>query len=144
MDSTKKLRMLSNIILLVLGLAAVFSCMIFAMGSQSSQGSLSFSMTILYILIGLAIALILFFMISQVISDKKRLISFGLLLVVGIIVIVVAFLMAGSELSDVAIRLDVSKGLFKWSGTLLNMAYIMLVGVIAAFLGTLIYSKLKN
>lgn len=144
MEKTKKLRLICNIAILVLGLLAALSCFIFAMGSQENQSSLNFSMTIMYILIGLAIALILFFMITQVLSDKKRLISFGLLLVVAIIVILVAYFSASSELSDVATRLDVSKGIFKWSGALLNMAYIMLGGVIVAFFGTLIYAKLKN
>lgn len=144
MEKTKKLRLICNIAILVLGLLAALSCFIFAMGSQENQSPLNFSMTIMYILIGLAIALILFFMITQVLSDKKRLISFGLLLVVAIIVILVAYFSASSELSDVATRLDVSKGIFKWSGALLNMAYIMLGGVIVAFFGTLIYAKLKN
>ena len=144
MEKTKKLRLICNITVLVLGLLAALSCMIFAMGSQSNQSPLNFSMTLLYILIGLAIALILFFMITQTVSDKKQLISVGLLLIIAIVVILVAYFSASSELSDVAVRLEVSKGIFKWSGALLNMAYIMLGGVIVAFFGTVVYAKLKN
>ena len=144
MENTKKIRLICNVALLVLGVIAALSCLLFSMGSQESQGALNISMTIMYILIGLAIALILFFMISQVIADKKKLISFGLLLAVAVIVIIVSYATASSELSDVAVRLDVSKGIFKWSGALLNMAYILLGGVIVAFFGTLLYAKFKK
>ena len=87
MEKTKKLRTICNIILLVLGLAAAIACITFAMGKQSSQGPLSFSMAIMYVMVGIALALILFFLILQIISDKKKLISVGLLLAVAVVVI---------------------------------------------------------
>ena len=62
MEKTKKLRTICNIALLVVGVLAALACLIFAMGDKSNTGALSFSMTLLYILIGVAIALILLFL----------------------------------------------------------------------------------
>ena len=92
----------------------------------------------------LAIALILFFLIMQVISDRKKMIRFGLLLLIAVGVVLVAYLAASSQLTEKAIKLEISQGVFKWSGALINMAYILLGGVIVAFFGTIIYSKLKK
>ncbi|MBQ2489186.1 MAG: hypothetical protein II525_05200, partial [Bacteroidales bacterium] len=70
MEKTKKVRTICNIALLVVGVLAALACLIFAMGDQKSTGALDFSMTLMYIMIGIAIALILFFLIMQVISDR--------------------------------------------------------------------------
>lgn len=144
MEKTKKLRGICNLILLILGLAAGCSCLIFAMGDAGNRSLLGFSMNIMYIMVALAIGLILLFTVLQIVSDQKKIISFGILAAVAVIVVLVSYFTAGSALSDVAIRLEVSKSVFKWSGALLNMAYIMLGAVIVAFITTLIYSKLKN
>jgi hypothetical protein len=98
----------------------------------------------LYILIGVAIALILLFLILQVIGDKKKLVRVGILLLIGIAVVLFAYLCASSQLTEKAQALEVSPTIFKWSGALINMTYILLCGVIAAFFGTIIYSKLKK
>jgi hypothetical protein len=144
MEKTKKLRMICNIAVLVIGVLAALACLVFAMGDGSKMGALNFSMTMLYLLIGTAIALILFFLILQVIADKKQLIRFGLLLLIAVIVVLFAYLTASSQLSEKAAALEISKVVFKWSGALINMAYILLGGVIAAFFGTIIYTKLKK
>ena len=144
MEKTKKLRTICNIALLVVGVLAALACLIFAMGDKSNTGALSFSMTLLYILIGVAIALILIFLILQVIGDKKKLVRVGILLLIGIAVVLFAYLCASSQLTEKAQALEVSPTIFKWSGALINMTYILLCGVIAAFFGTIIYSKLKK
>ncbi len=144
MEKTKKIRTICNIATLVLGVLAAVACFVFAMGDNSKHGPLNISMALTYVLIGLAIAIILFFMISQIISDKNRMFRFGLLLGIAIIVVVIAYLFAGSELSETASKLEVSSSVFKWSGTLINMAYIMLIGVILSFVGTSLYAKLKK
>ncbi|MBR4491650.1 MAG: hypothetical protein IKX13_03360 [Bacteroidales bacterium] len=144
MEKTKKVRTICNIALLVVGVLAALACLIFAMGDQKSTGALDFSMTLMYIMIGIAIALILFFLIMQVISDRKKMIRFGLLLLIAVGVVLVAYLAASSQLTEKAIKLEISQGVFKWSGALINMAYILLGGVIVAFFGTIIYSKLKK
>ena len=144
MEKTKKVRTSCNIALLVGGVLAALACLIFAMGDQKSTGALDFSMTLMYIMIGIAIALILFFLIMQVISDRKKMIRFGLLLLIAVGVVLVAYLAASSQLTEKAIKLEISQGVFKWSGALINMAYILLGGVIVAFFGTIIYSKLKK
>lgn len=144
MEKTKKLRSICNIILLVVGVLAAIACLIFAMGDESKTGMLSFSMSLLYVMIGAAIALILLFLIIQVLSDKKQLIRFGLLVAIAIVIVLIAYLAASPELSEKALKLEVSESVYKWSGALLNMAYILLAGVIAAFFGTIIYSKLKK
>ena len=144
MEKTKKLRTICNIARLVVGVLAALACLIFAMGDKSNTGALSFSMTLLYILIGVAIALILLFLILQVIGDKKKLVRVGILLLIGIAVVLFAYLCASSQLTEKAQALEVSPTIFKWSGALINMTYILLCGVIAAFFGTIIYSKLKK
>ncbi len=144
MEKTKKLRTICNIALLVVGVLAALACLIFAMGDKSNTGALSFSMTLLYILIGVAIALILLFLILQVIGDKKKLVRVGILLLIGIAVVLFAYLCASSQLTEKAQALEVSPTIFKWSGALINMTYILLCGVIAAFFGTIISSKLKK
>lgn len=144
MEDTKKLRTICNIILLVLGLLAASACFIFAMGDHANQGPLNFSFFMLYVLLGLSIAIILFFLITQVIGDRKKLIRFALLIALAVIIILVAYLPASSELSAKAIQLEVGKGMYKWIGGVLNMVYILLGGVIVAFFGTIIYSKLKK
>ena len=144
MEKTKKLRTVCNIAMLVVGLLAAVSCLIFAMGDKGNTGPLSFSMTLMYILIGVAIALILCFLIMQVASDRKKLIRFGLLLLIAVGVVLIAYLTASSQLSEKAVKLEISQSIFKWSGALINMAYILLGGVIVAFFGTIIYSKLKK
>ena len=144
MEKTKKLRTICNIALLVVGVLAAVACLIFAMGDGKNQGPLNFSMTMLYVLIGVAIALILVFLILQVIADKKQLVRFGLLLLIAVGVVLIAYLTASSQLSEKAALLEISQSVFKWSGALINMAYILLGGVVAAFFGTIIYTKLKN
>ena len=144
MEKTRKLRTVCNIALLVVGLLAAASCLIFAMGDKGNTGPLSFSMTLLYILIGVAIALILCFLIMQVASDRKKMVRFGLLLLIAVGVVLIAYLTASSQLSEKAVKLEISQSIFKWSGALINMAYILLGGVIVAFFGTIIYSKLKK
>lgn len=144
MEDTKKLRTICNIILLVLGLMAGIACFVFAIGDSANQGPLDFSFFMLYVLLGLSIATILFFLITQVIADRKQLIRFGLLIALAVVIILVAYLPASSELSEKAIQLEVGKGMYKWIGGVLNMVYILLGGVIAAFFGTIIYSKLKK
>ena len=144
MEKTKKLRTIRNIALRVVGVLAAAACFIFAMGDKNSTGPLDFSMTLLYILIGVAIALILFFLIMQVIADRKKMIRFGMLLLIAVGVVLIAYLAASPELTEKAIKLEISQSVFKWSGALINMAYILLGGVIVAFFGTIIYSKLKK
>lgn len=144
MEDTKKIRTICNIILLVLGLLAAGACFIFAMGDHTSQAPLDFSFLMLYALLGLSIAIILFFLITQVIGDKRQLIRFALLIGIAVVVILVAYLPASSELSAKALQLEVGKGMYKWIGGVLNMVYILLGGVIVAFFGTIIYSKLKK
>ena len=63
---------------------------------------------------------------------------------IAIVIVLIAYLAASPELSEKALKLEVSESVYKWSGALLNMAYILLAGVIAAFFGTIIYSKLKK
>ena len=144
MEDTKKLRTICNIILLVLGLMGGIACLVFAMGDPNNQGPLDFSFYMLYTLLGLSIAIILFFLVTQVIADKKQLIRFGLLIALAIVIILVAYLPASSELSAKAIQLEVGEGMYKWIGGILNMTYILLGGVIVAFFGTIIYAKLKK
>jgi len=107
--------------------------------------SINISFYITYILFFAILAMLVFFVVVQVFSNKKTMIA-TLALLVGAVVITLFsyFVLAGTELSEVAQRVDVSETVYRWAGTGLIVAYIVFFGVIAAFLGSWIYVKIKK
>lgn len=109
-----------------------------------NQHSLDIAMYIAYFMVAIIAIALVGFTIMQIVSDKNRIKSTLILLGIAAVVFVVAFLTASGELSEVATRLGTSVGIYKWSGTLLNIAYIMFFGVIAAWIGSVVYTKIKK
>jgi hypothetical protein len=112
--------------------------------AREHQGTLNISFYISYILFFAILAVLVFFVVLQVFSSRKTIISTLILLVGAVVITLFSYMLAGSELSDVALRVGVSEAVYKWTGTGLIVAYIVFIGVIAAFLGSLIYVKIKK
>lgn len=130
-------------------LAAVAACaslyfVLFKDAAVESMGVLNITFYITYFMIILIIAAIIFFAIFQILSDKKQIVRTLVLLVIAVVIIIIAYFLASSELSDVAQRLEVNESAYKWVGTALNVTYITFLGVIASFLGSIIYVNIKR
>ena len=110
-------------------------------GTNTALGS---SFSIIYILMCISIAAIVFFVIIQLLSTKKQMMNALVLLAVCAVIVLVSYFIAPRELSEVAMRIGVSEGIYKWIGAGLNIAYIAFGGVIIAFIGSLVYVKIKN
>ena len=102
---------------------------------------------LVYALIGMSLLLIVAFLIIQVVSNKKQAISTLILLGVSALVVLVAYLLAPKEITavdEVALRVGISNGLFVWVSTLMNIVWIVFIGVIAAIVGSLVYVKIRK
>ena len=139
----KLVKKISNGVLLVLTTIAVVAGLIVAFKDGSSSG-LDTSFSIIYALLCIAILLILFFAVTQMLSNKKQVIATLIMLAVCAVIILVSYLVSPSELSEVAIKVGVSEGIYKWVGTALNIAYIAFIGLICALIGSIVYIKIKN
>ena len=131
-----------NIALIVIGLTVAASSVIYLI--NESQAAMSFSFIVLYCMLAAVFIVLLFFTILRVFSDKKQIIKTVLLLAAFAVIIIIGYVIAPSELSEVATRLEVSSTVFKWVGTSINVVYFAFLGVILAFLGSSIYIKLKK
>jgi len=138
----KLIKRITNIaIIIVAGIAVVTGLVV---GFTKSQTNLDISMYLTYILLFIGIVLIAAFALIQVASSKKQLISALIMLVIAAAVFLVCYVIAPSELSDVAKRVDVSESVYRWIGAALNFAYIVFGILIVAFLGSFVYMKIKN
>ena len=131
------------IIAAVAGLASLYFVLIKDANTEF-MGSLDLTFYITYAMIVLVIAAIVFFAIFQILNDKKQIVKTLILLAIVAVVVIVAYFLAPVELSNLALRLEVSPTAYKWVGTALNVTYITFLGVMAAFLGTILYVKIKN
>ncbi len=109
-----------------------------------NQHSLDIAFYITYFMVFLIAIALIGFTIMQIASDKNRIKSTLILLGIVAVVTIIAYFTASSNLSEVAIRVGTTTGMYKWSGTLLNIAYIMFIGVFAALIGSVIYTKIKK
>lgn len=132
-----------------LALAVVAACaslyfVLFKDAAVESMGVLNITFYITYFMIILIIAAIIFFAIFQILSDKKQIVRTLVLLAIAVVIVLIAYFLASAELSDVAQRLEVNESAYKWVGTALNVAYITFFGVIASFIGSIIYVNIKR
>ena len=136
-----------NIGIGLLAAIAVLSSLYFVIIKDANtevMGSLNVTFMITYVMRLIALAAIILFAIFQTVSDKKKIVRAVILLAIAAVIILIAYFIAPSTLSDVALRLEVAPTIYKWVGTALNVTYITFFGVIAAFLGSIIYVKIKN
>lgn len=127
----------------IAGLASLYFVIIKDANTEA-MGSLNITFIITYIMIILAIAAIILFAVFQIVSNKKQLIRTLIMLLIASTIVLVAYFLASSELSDIALRLEVRPSIYKWVGTALNVTYLTFLGVILAFFGSVIYVKIKN
>ena len=145
----KLIRKVANIIVIsiagcagLLGLYIIFNGGQFKLGEPSRVMDITFYL--IYILVFIGIALILVFALMQIISSKKQIIITLVIAAVAVLVLLLCYLMAPTELSEVAERVGITENSYRWVGASLNLAYVMFIGLILTFLGMYIYTKIKN
>ncbi len=136
------IKKITNIALIAIGLLAAASSITYLLVKANVAMNLSFY--ILYAMLAAVIIVLLSFTIFRIFTDKAQIIKTAILLVAFAAIIIIGYIIAPSELSEIATRLEVSTFVFKWVGTAINVVYIIFLGVIAAFIGSLIYIKLKK
>ncbi|MCL2131189.1 MAG: hypothetical protein FWH36_01850 [Lentimicrobiaceae bacterium] len=144
----KLIRKIANISVAVLAVIAAGAGLYVAIKGKEfakmHQGYLDVSLYITYILLIAILVVLVFFVIVQVFSGKKTMISALLLLAAGAAITLCSHFFASEKLSEVAMRVGVSESVYRWAGTGLIATYIVFGGVILAFLGSLIYIKIKK
>lgn len=136
------IKKISNIALLFIGVLVAVSSLIYLFNESDTAMSLSFY--VLYGMLAAVIIVLLFFTLIRIFFDKKQIIKTSILLVVFAIIISIGYIIAPSELSEVASSLEISTSVYKWVGTSINVVYFAFLGVIIAFVGSFIYIKLKK
>ena len=142
----KLIKRITNGAVMALAAVAVVAGLVvaFTYKEGTSPKGLDVSFVVIYVLLCVSIAAIILFVIMQLLSNKKQLMSALVLLAVCAVIVLVSYFIAPRELSEVAVRIGVSEGIYKWIGAGLNIAYITFAGVIIAFIGSLVYVKIKN
>jgi len=143
----KLIKRIVNITTLALAVIATIAGLYVAfkgatIGEPSASLDISFYIT--YILLFVILAMLVFFVVMQVASSKKTMVTTLILLGIAAVMTLFSYLFADKELSEVAIRVEETEAMYRMSGTLLNIAYIMFIGVIAAFAGSFVYTKIKK
>ena len=140
----KLIKKITNIALLALSAIALVAGLYVAIKGSEATTAMDMSFYLTYILLFIGIIMIIAFAILQMVSNKKQLISTLVMIVAVVAIFFVCYLIAPSELSDVAQKVGVTEGTYKWIGGALLFAYITFIGVIVTFLGTFVYIKIKN
>ena len=143
----KLIKRIVNITTLTLAVIATLSGLYVATkGADAAKTSvnLDISFYITYIMLFVILAMLAFFVVSQVFASKKTMIRTLILLAFCAVITLFSYLVSSEVLSDTAMKLDISVNIYRWAGTALNISYIALTGVILAFLGTFIYTKIKK
>ncbi|MGI6292537.1 MAG: hypothetical protein ACOXZH_09005 [Bacteroidales bacterium] len=136
------IKKITNITLIVVSIAATLAALIYNM--LDNESAMNWSFYILYAMIIAVVLVLVFFAIIEVFSSKKQILKTLLLLGIAAVVVIIAYIIAPSDLSDVAIRLEVTSSVYKWIGTSINVVYFVFLGVVAALLGSVIYLKIKK
>ncbi|HOF15376.1 MAG TPA: hypothetical protein PLF32_00605 [Bacteroidales bacterium] len=136
------IKKITNIALIVVSIAATLAALIYNM--LDNESAMNWSFYILYAMIIAVVLVLVFFAIIEVFSSKKQILKTLLLLGIAAVVVIIAYIIAPSDLSDVAIRLEVTSSVYKWIGTSINVVYFVFLGVVAALLGSVIYLKIKK
>jgi TRAP-type C4-dicarboxylate transport system permease small subunit len=140
----KLVKKITNVAVIVLSAVAVIAGFMVAIKGNGATKGLDASFSIIYILLCIALLLIVLFAVMQIVSSKKQIVRTLILLAACVVIVLISYFIAPTELSDVAVKVGVSQSIYKWIGTALNVAYIVFAGVVIAFLGSLVYIKIKN
>lgn len=128
---------------ILLGLSLVLLVAFFVMPHDvASDPAVNLFIVWAYVLLFAAIALVVVFLLKDVFSSKKSLVSF-LLLLVGIVVLIAAsyFLAKGGE---VATSAPYTEQVSKLSDTVLNLTYIMFGASVLALIVTGVMNAIRN
>ena len=140
----KLIKKITNIALLALSAIALVAGLYVGVKGAEASAAMNLSFYLTYALLFIGIIMIIAFAVMQMASNKKQLISTLIMLVAAVAIFFVCYIIAPSELSDVAKRVGVTESVYKWIGGALLFAYITFIGVIVTFLGTYVYIKIKN
>lgn len=138
----KLIRKITNIA--IVGLTVVAIAISLILMFSGSPLALDISLYLTYFMCLVAIVIILFFVIMQLAANMKQLIRALILGIAIVAVFFVCYLTASTEVSEIGLRVGVSATVYQWIGAMLSFTYIAFLGVILAFIGTLIYVKIKN
>ena len=148
----KTIKRITNIIILALTAIAVIAAVMipFTAASTPEEVSASREMSLnigavgMYVLAITALILIVVFALFQVASNGKQLVSTLVLLAIVAVIVLISYFAASAELSEVAMKIGIGEGLYKWIGAGVNVAYIAFMGVILAWIGSFVYVKIKK
>ena len=138
----KLIKKIANISVLIITIAAISASFIYLFSEK--EAALNWCFNILYLLVILVVLLLVLFAVIGIFSNKKQLFKTLILLCFCAVLIVIGYFLAPSELSDIALRLEVAPAIYKWVGTAVNVTYFTFLGVILAFISSIIYVKIIN
>jgi accessory gene regulator protein AgrB len=104
----------------------------------------NFALILSYLLFFVTCALVVTFLLMGIFSNLKS--NFGMLIGIGILLllVVIGYATASSELSPVAIKEKADPGTVRWVGAGLFVGYCMFFGTIAVIVVTMIINSLKK
>jgi len=143
----KLIRRIASIILLAvagIGVLAVLYAIVKGDEFAKTASCLDISLYIMYALLIIVLAILAFFVVLQISTSKKTAIKSLTILFAGAVIIAISYLISSSQLSDVAMKMEVSEMAYRWTGAGLIMVYILFIGVILTFIGSLLYTKFKK
>ena len=128
---------------ILLGLSVVLLIAFFVMPhNAASDAAVDAFIIWSYVLLFAAIAIVVVFLLKDVFSSKKGLITF-LGLIVGIVVLVgISYVLAKG--GEVATSVEYTEGVSKFTDTVLNITYIMFAGSIVALIATGVVNAIRN
>jgi RNA polymerase subunit RPABC4/transcription elongation factor Spt4 len=142
--SMKKIRMITNIVIITLSALGVVAGLMVVMTGGMSEIAKDMVLSVTSAMAAIAIILILAFTVIQLASNVKQLIKTLIGLAVVVAVFLLCYVIAPTEMSDIAIKIGISESLYRWVGAMLYFGYIIFAGVIIALIGSLVYVKIKN
>jgi len=146
----KLIRKITNSIIIAIaggaglcGLYVVFACGDIRRGDPTPL-SMDMAFFLTYVLIFTGAALVLVFGIMQIVASKRRIIGTLIIAVIAVLTFLICYWVAPTEMSEVAIRMDMTESTYKWVGASLNLAYVMVAALVLTFIGMQIYIKIKD
>ena len=111
---------------------------------KSESGSFNFTLILSYILFFVTCAVMVIFLLWNTFANLKS--NMGLLIGVGLLIllVIIGYITASSELSPVAIKQQAEPNTVRWVGAGLFTAYSMLFGTIAVIIVTIIINSIKK
>ena len=97
-----------------------------------------------YALVILAIALIVVLSVVAIFGNKKSLKSTGIVLLIAVVLVAASYFLASGNPVAVNVATQPSAATFKMTDAILNLTYILFVGVIVSLLGGIVVNAFKK